>query len=80
MLEAIKLTGWTPGARLCATGAMLAILLTGCATTTMPGDAGCASYGEARLARPSAETVAEVPGDWADWIADLDDRMTGTCR
>ena len=44
------------------------------------GDAGCASYAEARLARLPAETVAEVPPDWADWIADLDDRMTGTCR
>lgn len=80
MHEAIRLTGWTPGARRFATGAMLALLLTGCATTTMPGDAGCASYGEARLARPRAETVVEVPIDWADWIADLDDRMTGTCR
>jgi len=44
------------------------------------GDAGCASYAEARLARPNAETVAEVPSAWADWIANLDDRMTGTCR
>jgi len=44
------------------------------------GDAGCASYAEARLARPAAETVAEVPPDWANWIADLDDRMTGTCQ
>jgi len=44
------------------------------------GDAGCASYAEARLARPAAETVSEVPPDWAAWIADLDDRMTGTCR
>ncbi|MBL4544093.1 MAG: hypothetical protein JKP97_20385 [Rhodobacteraceae bacterium] len=44
------------------------------------GDAGCASYAEARLARPPAETVAAVSPDWADWIADLDDRMTGTCR
>jgi len=44
------------------------------------GDAGCASYAEARLARPPAATVAEVPPDWANWIADLDDRMTGTCR
>jgi len=44
------------------------------------GDAGCASYAEARLARPAAETVANVPPVWADWIADLDDRMTGTCR
>jgi len=56
------------------------ILLTGCAATTVPGDAGCASYAEARLARPAAKTVAEVPSAWADWIADLDDRMTGTCR
>ena len=32
------------------------------------------------LARPPTETVATVPPDWADWIADLDDRMTGTCR
>ncbi|SHF32275.1 hypothetical protein SAMN05444279_12745 [Ruegeria intermedia] len=63
-----------------ATAAALAILLSGCATTTVPGDAGCISYAEARLARPPAETVTQVPPDWADWIADLDDRMTGTCR
>ena len=63
-----------------AAAATLAILLTGCAATMVGGDAGCASYAEARLARPPAETVAEVPPDWADWIADLDDRMTGTCR
>ena len=62
------------------TAASLAILLTGCAATMGGGDAGCASYAEARLARPAAETVAEVPPDWADWIADLDDRMTGTYR
>jgi len=60
--------------------ATLAILLSGCAATMGAGDAGCASYAEARLARPPAETVAEVPPNWADWIADLDDRMTGTCR
>jgi len=60
--------------------AALAILLTGCAATMGGGDAGCASYAEARLARPPAETVGAVPPDWADWIADLDDRMTGTCR
>ena len=80
MRDAIRQTGWTPGARRFATGAMLALLLTGCATTTMPGDAGCGSYAEARLARPAAETVAALPNGWADWIADLDDRMTGTCR
>jgi len=42
--------------------------------------AGCASYAEARLDRPPAETVPDVPPDWAGWIADLDDRMTGACR
>lgn len=63
-----------------ALAAALAILLTGCAATMGAGDAGCASYAEARLAQPSAETVAAVPPAWADWIADLDDRMTGTCR
>ena len=60
--------------------AALAILLTGCAAMMGGGDAGCASYAEARLARPPAETVGAVPPDWADWIADLDDRMTGSCR
>ena len=60
--------------------AALAILLTGCAATTGAGDAGCMAYAEARLARPATETVADVPHPWADWIADLDDRMTGTCR
>ena len=63
-----------------ATGAALAILLSGCAATMGGGDAGCASYAEARLARPATDSVSEVPRDWADWIADLDDRMTGTCR
>jgi hypothetical protein len=62
------------------TAAVPAILLSGCAATMGAGDAGCASYAEARLTRPDAGTVAEVPPDWADWIADLDDRMTGTCR
>jgi len=38
------------------------------------------AYGEARLARPPATTIATVPPAWAHWIADLDDRMTGTCR
>ena len=61
--------------------AMLALLMTGCAGTTVPGsDAGCASYSEARLARPATATISEVPPAWAGWIADLDDRMTGTCR
>jgi len=50
------------------------------AATMGGGDAGCASYAEARLARPPASAVAAVPPEWASWIADLDDRMTGTCR
>ncbi|MBS3978770.1 MAG: hypothetical protein KGZ77_03080 [Rhodobacteraceae bacterium] len=44
------------------------------------GDAGCSAYAEARLGRPANATVTGVPPDWAGWIADLDDRMTGTCR
>ena len=68
------------GATQFAMAAALAILLTGCGATTGTGDAGCMAYAEARLARPAAETVADVPHPWADWIADLDDRMTGTCR
>lgn len=63
-----------------ATVAVLAIPLTGCAATMGAGDAGCASYAEARLARPPASAVVDVPPEWASWIADLDDRMTGTCR
>jgi len=58
----------------------LAVLLPGCVANVPATDAGCAAYAEARLARPPAETVREVPSRWADWIADLDDRMTGVCR
>ena len=68
------------GATRFAMAAALAILLTGCAATMGGGDAGCASYAEARLARPPASAVAAVAPEWATWIADLDDRMTGTCR
>ena len=59
---------------------MLAILLSGCTTTMRAGDPGCSAYAEARLDRPANATVTGVPPDWASWIADLDDRMTGTCR
>ena len=67
-------------ARRFATGAALAILTSGCAATTGGGNAGCGAYAEARLGRPALGTVATVPSEWAGWIADLDDRMTGTCR
>ena len=54
-------------------------LLSACAATTGAGnDAGCLSYAEARLARPAPETLPM--GAWGQWVADLDDRMTGTCR
>jgi len=71
---------WTPGAGLCSAVAVLAlILLNGCGTTrAVGGDAGCPAYGEMRLVMPDAATVPA--GKWGEWIADLDDRMTGTCR
>lgn len=75
-----RLGALSAGAMRFATAAALAILLSGCAATTAGGNAGCISYAEARLARPPAASVADVPPAWADWIADLDDRMTGTCR
>lgn len=53
-----------------------AILRSGCAETIRIGDAGCTSYAEARLAMP--RDTALPPGPWAGWIADTDDRMTGT--
>ena len=56
-------------------------LLTGCVTTTSGGNeggAGCLSYAEARLAMPPLEAIPQGP--WGEWIADLDDRLTGTCR
>jgi hypothetical protein len=54
------------------------ILLTGCVTTTVSGDAGCLSYGIARAEMPRQEPLPAGP--WGYWIADLDDRMTATCR
>lgn len=69
--------GWRKAVTLCVMGA-ISLLISGCVTTPISGDAGCRSYGEARLAMPPAETVPA--GAWGFWIADLDDRMTGTCR
>ena len=54
----------------------VATLMTGCARTMASGDAGCRSYGEARLHMP--RPLGDGP--LAGWVADLDDRMTGTCR
>ena len=64
--------------RLLMLAAMAGLMLTGCATTTPSGDAGCASYGEARLTLPYD---AIDDGPLSDWVAvDLDARMTATCR
>lgn len=61
--------------------AMLVALPIGCAATKVVGtDAGCAAYAESRLAMPPFESIGSVPDAWALWVADLDDRMTGTCR
>ena len=71
-------SGWTRAGIAFAMVASLAILASGCAKTTVGGDAGCQSYAEARLAMP--RDVALPSGAWGGWIADLDDRMTGACR
>ena len=73
---------WTGAARRFAMVAATT-LLTGCVATMgggSEGGAGCAAYSEARLSIPAVETIAGVPAPWASWIADTDDRMTGTCR
>jgi hypothetical protein len=72
-------SGQSKGALRCAMGALLVTaLLTGCGATMVSGDAGCSSYGEARLSMPDLDMFPG--GKWGYWIADLDDRMTGTCR
>jgi len=59
--------------------ALIGTLLTsGCATTMAAGDAGCVSYGEARLTMP--RETATLDAKWLRWIATMDSRMTGTCR
>ena len=74
LLSARKLGGmrWTLAALLGV------ILLSGCATMTSP-DAGCNAYAEARLAMPDPAALDDI-GAWGLWVADTDDRMTGTCR
>lgn len=77
MPRKIPESGYKRVAMLSAMGVTV-ILLSGCAATKAGGiDAGCVSYSEARLDMPPAETVPGGP--WGPWIADLDDRMTGTC-
>lgn len=51
---------------------ILCLGLTACTTL----DAGCLSYSIERLNMPDSP-VPETA--WGEWIADTDDRMTGTC-
>ncbi len=49
------------------------LLLTACAGMTAIG-AGCSTYANLRLSMP---TLGEDP--LSEWVADLDDSMTGVC-
>jgi len=76
----MNVNGLRMAARLCGLAVTLT-LLTGCVATMgggSEGGAGCAAYSEARLSIPPAQTLPAGP--WGSWVADLDDRMTGTCR
>ncbi len=54
------------------------IFLTSCAATKVAGDAGCASYGEARLSIPADADA--LPDAWLRWVVMTDTRMTEVCR
>ena len=78
---ATRKNAWNVAARRSVVIAAM-IPLTGCAATMaggIEGGAGCTAYQEARLALPPVDTLASVPMPWAQFIADLDDRMTGAC-
>lgn len=65
------------GAKPYAKAALLVTaLMGGCSPTITAGDAGCNSYAEARLEMPRPLGTSAL----AFWVADMDDRMTGTCR
>lgn len=56
-----------------STALFFLLAMTACAR---PMDAGCMSYGEARLTMPRPLGDGALP----EWVAGLDDRMTGVCR
>lgn len=53
------------------------VSLSACSEAVYRGDSGCVAYGEARSEMPRQEALPASP--WGYWIADLDDRMRGTC-
>ena len=54
------------------------LCLSNCAPTTTTGDAGCISYGEARVTMPTDPEI--LPDGWLSWVVGTDTRMTATCR
>ena len=57
-----------------AKAVLLFLCLSACAASLAIG-AGCSAYAEERLSMPGLGTDA-----LSNWVADLDDRMTGACR
>ncbi len=72
MLKRLSGRGSAGRKRLIGAALLASLLTSACATTTV---GGCEAYGEARR---------DMPGLGSDslsqWVADLDDRMTGACR
>jgi hypothetical protein len=59
--------------------ALIAMLcLSNCALVQNSGDAGCISYGEARVSMPTDPEI--LPTGWLSWVVSTDTRMTATCR
>ena len=58
-----------------AKGLILFVVLTACAAAVTIRDAGCLTYGEARLSMPALGT-----DPLSQWVAVLDGRMTAVCR
>lgn len=59
-------------------GAVLMLLLTACAGAMIVG-AGCRTYAEARLDRPSDAVMRLAPASLVNWLDSLDAGMTTAC-
>lgn len=57
---------------------LIMAVLSGCTKPLVTTDAGCASYGEARLGLP--KETATLSDEWLRYIAETDTRMTAVCR